>query len=225
MKTMRSILVAGIAMVAMNSVAANKIYINDFTLNPGETQELIIHVECDEDWGGVQVRIMPPEGLSFEKVQGARVATPITDVIDPDWMAFTQKILTMDNEDTPDIDDTGCLSFVAGGVQGEQPKGGIDYEAVKIKVKASDDYDNSGKLMMYNLRISNAAGTSSHILPNYFVATNGGSDVIETVSEKAVKDVKYFNLLGVESAEPFQGVNVVVTTYEDGSKSAKKVVK
>ena len=52
-----------------------------------------------------------------------------------------------------------------------------------------------------------------------------GSGVADINAEKAVKSVKYFNLLGVESAEPFAGMNIVVTTYDDGSKAAKKIVK
>ncbi len=42
---------------------------------------------------------------------------------------------------------------------------------------------------------------------------------------KAVAGVKYVNLAGVESAQPFQGVNVMVTTYTDGTKTTSKVVK
>ena len=42
---------------------------------------------------------------------------------------------------------------------------------------------------------------------------------------KAVAGVKYYNLAGVESDMPFDGVNVVVTTYTDGTKAASKVIK
>lgn len=46
------------------------------------------------------------------------------------------------------------------------------------------------------------------------------------VADKTVASVKYYNLQGVASEEPFSGVNIVVTTYSDGShKTAKKVVK
>ena len=44
-------------------------------------------------------------------------------------------------------------------------------------------------------------------------------------ADKAVEKVTYYNALGVASDEPFQGVNVVVTNYSDGSKSTRKVVK
>ena len=48
------------------------------------------------------------------------------------------------------------------------------------------------------------------------------SDVTKT---KTVKQVRYYNLTGMESSEPFDGVNVVVTTYTDGTKSTAKVLK
>ena len=42
---------------------------------------------------------------------------------------------------------------------------------------------------------------------------------------KTVKSVKYINVAGIESATPFDGVNIVVTNYTDGTKSAIKVIK
>lgn len=44
-------------------------------------------------------------------------------------------------------------------------------------------------------------------------------------AEKTVAGVIYYNLLGAASDRPFEGVNVVVTTYTDGTKSSKKIVK
>lgn len=40
-----------------------------------------------------------------------------------------------------------------------------------------------------------------------------------------VAGVVYYNLLGAASDRPFEGVNVVVTTYTDGTKSSKKILK
>ena len=57
-----------------------------------------------------------------------------------------------------------------------------------------------------------------------------GSDVptaistIET-SNGEVKSVKYVSVAGVVSDRPFQGVNIVVTEYTDGSRTTAKVVK
>lgn len=48
---------------------------------------------------------------------------------------------------------------------------------------------------------------------------------IETLNNSNVKSVRYYNLQGVESATPFQGVNIVVREMTDGSKIASKMVK
>ena len=47
---------------------------------------------------------------------------------------------------------------------------------------------------------------------------------IET-SNGQVKNVKYVNVAGVVSDRPFQGVNIVVTEYTDGSRTTAKIVK
>ena len=44
-------------------------------------------------------------------------------------------------------------------------------------------------------------------------------------AEKTVAGVVYYNLLGAASDRPFEGVNVVVTTYTDGTKSSKKILR
>lgn len=48
---------------------------------------------------------------------------------------------------------------------------------------------------------------------------------IDNVTGKAVAGVKYYNIAGVESDRPFQGVNIEVTRYTDGSKSTRKILK
>lgn len=49
--------------------------------------------------------------------------------------------------------------------------------------------------------------------------------VYDLHTDKTVAGVLYYNLAGVESAEPFEGINVVVTTYTDGTRTATKLLK
>ena len=55
--------------------------------------------------------------------------------------------------------------------------------------------------------------------------TKVATGVNDVNSAKEVKGVSYFNMMGVESAQPFDGVNIMVTTYTDGTSSATKVVR
>lgn len=43
--------------------------------------------------------------------------------------------------------------------------------------------------------------------------------------DKTVAGVVYYNLAGVESTKPFDGINVVVTTYTDGTRITSKILK
>lgn len=53
--------------------------------------------------------------------------------------------------------------------------------------------------------------------------TNTAIDNVTTT--KQVKSVRYFNTLGIESATPFEGVNIIVTTFSDGTEATTKVIK
>ena len=46
----------------------------------------------------------------------------------------------------------------------------------------------------------------------------------DVIKPKTIASVKYYNLAGVESAEPQPGVSIKVTTYSDGSRKSEKVV-
>ena len=51
------------------------------------------------------------------------------------------------------------------------------------------------------------------------------TSIFGVVTGKVVAGVKYYNVAGVESDRPFQGVNIEVTRYTDGSKSTRKILK
>ncbi len=67
-------------------------------------------------------------------------------------------------------------------------------------------------------------------LPLQPQAENGGSDITTAINTvdvngKAVKSVKYVNVAGIVSDVPFQGVNIVVTEYTDGSRTTSKMLR
>ena len=51
------------------------------------------------------------------------------------------------------------------------------------------------------------------------------TSVKDVNSNKAVASVKYVNLAGQQNVQPFSGVNIVVTTYTDGTTATSKVIK
>ena len=69
------------------------------------------------------------------------------------------------------------------------------------------------------------ASTKFVVYPLNLDANKVATGVNDVNSAKEVKGVSYFNMMGVESAQPFDGVNIMVTTYTDGTQSAAKVVR
>lgn len=69
------------------------------------------------------------------------------------------------------------------------------------------------------------ASTKFVVYPLDLDAKKVATGVNDVNSAKEVKGVSYFNMMGVESAQPFDGVNIMVTTYTDGTSSAAKVLR
>lgn len=84
-----------------------------------------------------------------------------------------------------------------------------DYEAATTL-----SYEVSGKQGVTNKSIT--------IVVNF---NDEPTAVEEVAAEKAVSNVTYYNVSGMASAEPFDGVNIVVTKYADGTKKVEKILK
>ncbi|MBO5540605.1 MAG: hypothetical protein J5980_06635 [Muribaculaceae bacterium] len=58
--------------------------------------------------------------------------------------------------------------------------------------------------------------------------TTTGSGIVTAVSEtraaRSVESVRYYNLAGMMSSQPFEGVNIIVTTYSDGTNKTSKAI-
>lgn len=78
------------------------------------------------------------------------------------------------------------------------------------------------KVAMYSIPTDNNTNTTPAKM-EYVVKT--GINNVSVDANKKVVSVKYVNIAGMESTTPFQGVNIVVTRYEDGSQSTTKVIK
>lgn len=123
-------------------------------------------------------------------------------------------------------------SIVEGGANGAWYRVDSDISFAGICEKA-ETFDGVVTVEIYlvNGDVTSVSDLSS---PNYYITKVSHTIVkdpsistgVEDVdAEKTVAGVTYYNLLGVSSDSPFEGVNVVVTTYTDGTKSSKKIVK
>ncbi len=87
-----------------------------------------------------------------------------------------------------------------------------------------------GTAMDYNAgaRTSSNGSVICKFLPKVTFSVTD-PDVVTGIDDaftgKPIKGVHYYNLSGVASTTPFEGFNIVVTEYTDGTKSSTKVIK
>ena len=86
-----------------------------------------------------------------------------------------------------------------------------NYETGGVYIEPSTYHGSSDFIIRYE----------SDVMVYAKYATSGVDDVD---ADKVVKGVKYFDLQGHESAEPFSGFNIEVTQYTDGTSQSRKLV-
>ena len=82
----------------------------------------------------------------------------------------------------------------------------------------TSDYDTDGsKFILFPIEASPDPASGSSM--------GNVTTVREVVVNRTVTGVYYYNLMGVMSDKPFDGLNIVVTTYSDGSRTSKKILR
>jgi len=101
------------------------------------------------------------------------------------------------------------------------------YSAVQINEPwdKEDEAENAPYRVKRSDTSSYFTNYTAYVLDIPWYGTQGYTDVDESALNKEVKSVKYVNLSGMERNEPWDGVNIVVTTYTDGTTSTAKVVR
>ena len=85
----------------------------------------------------------------------------------------------------------------------------------------TDEGLDKSKFIIFPIEAS-AAGSNGGDMGN---VTAVKEIVQDMATSRTVTSVRYYNLTGVESSQPFDGINIVVTTYSDGSRSSKKILR
>ena len=125
-----------------------------------------------------------------------------------------------------------------------------DFNQIRTWFLDSNDESYNGQQTLYgfdaiirkNPNANNSNGAPRRIQPGtgdfeqtpayivYPLNAGGNSNdnvvgVKEVLGNKAIESVHYYNMMGMEGKTPFEGINIVVTRYTDGSTSTIKVMK
>ena len=118
----------------------------------------------------------------------------------------------------------GTYKFeITNHIQSRDLSGSADYSAGNLKITPVTA--NAG------LRDGAAGATGKFYVAEQELnfSIDSSSDIITGIFDidgaKQVAGVKYYNVAGIESDKPFDGINIVVTRYSDGSVVTRKEVK
>ena len=114
--------------------------------------------------------------------------------------------------------------FKSASYSNQQPialyKKNVKATAPRLKANNSDspmtDVTPDGSYMVYPLNF-NPDDAENNIVTSI--------NTVDVAGNGVVKSVKYVNVAGMVSDVPFQGVNIVVTEYTDGSRSTSKMLR
>jgi hypothetical protein len=136
-----------------------------------------------------------------------------------------------------DPEEGGSINITSGVVDGVSQQ----YELVTFNIVTNDGYtfkgvqatsDAGGVVDPINVtQTTNPDGsvTYSLVMPAADVTIKAAfeagvpSSVQDINAQAAVEAVEYYNLSGIKSAHPHDGINIVVTRYSDGSASFQKI--
>lgn len=141
-------------------------------------------------------------------------------------------------------------SFMANMSLCEDYRVNENFDVISEWFLDSDDESYNGQQTLYgfdaiirkNPNANNSNGAPRRIQPGtgdfeqtpayivYPLNAGGNSNdnvvgVKEVLGNKAIESVHYYNMMGMEGKTPFEGINIVVTRYTDGSTSTIKVMK
>lgn len=102
-----------------------------------------------------------------------------------------------------------CINITANSTT---PSGEYQLKAANLKYTClnNDSYATADEQVVCTITVENEDNPTA---------------VNDLNSAKAVSSVKYVNVAGAESNVPFDGVNIMVTTYADGTTQTAKVIK
>lgn len=180
----------------------DEVSIHDFSIAPGETHDVELVLNNEQQCSHMQCDINLPEGLSIVGTTTAQRAANHT--------------LATSKQDSN-------YRILCYSLNGERMAGN-EGAVVTLKVKADETFSGDFATITVN-NVVLADRDCGTLYAPATTATVSSTTGINDITSAQVQSVRYYNVAGQESSTPFTGVNMVVTTYTDGTTSTAKVIK
>ena len=176
-------------------------------LRAGETRTVEVALANDEhDYTAMQCELVLPEGVSLKSVEG----------ID---RGHEHKFYSIQHEVEENVYTLMGVSMSLNTFAGNEGN------VLRITISADNTFDAlNAEIQLANVVLV----TNKHVTylaDDAKAPINDASGINEVIGHKEVASVRYVNVAGQESDTPFDGVNIIVTTYTDGTTTTAKVIK
>ena len=194
--------------IVNQTVSTNdKFILPAISLKSGETR--VIDVELDNAehaYTALRCEIILPQGLELVNIK------PLDRTTDHSFYSARNSV-------------ENNVYTIMGVDMNMQNFSGTEGKVMRLTLKAGDDFEGSNA----EVKLVNVVLVTDHnesfLADDAVAKVNNHSGIEQITSDKEIDHVRYINVAGQESDKPFTGVNIMVTTYTDGTTTTAKVVK
>ena len=180
---------------------------SNVTLAPGQTRTIEVALNNDEhSYIAMQSNLILPEGVELVAVNGIERGS-------------NHSYSMRETEDDANAYTLIGVSFTNAKYAGNE--GNI----MSLTLSASDEFDARDAELILSDVILVDNNHKMFTAGNSYVTVDEPTAIEQINANKEIKNVRYINVAGQESEQPFDGINIVVTTYTDGTTSTMKVLK
>lgn len=145
----KAIIVLAAVMVAITATAVNQLYMPDFTICPGETMQVAIILENDEQFTAFQTDLILPKGLSVVQEED-------------EYLFDLTNRKASDHTIISKLRHDGAIRMVSFSI-GVKPYSGSTGAIVVINLTADEDFTGPATIMLKNSICANLEGVDFHL--------------------------------------------------------------
>jgi len=193
---------------ARQPMTSDVLTLSTVSMRAGDTRNIEVALNNDEhDYIAMQCEVVMPQGLELVSVSGIERGSNHN---------YFSRRNTIDNNVYSIIGIADDLSKYAG----------TEGNVMCLTVRATDDYSaRSAEVLLANVLLVTPKH-QTYLAGDALGMVNDNTTGVEQLSaDKQIANVRYINVAGQESETPFDGMNIVVTTYTDGTMSTVKVLR
>lgn len=181
--------------------------ISAMSLRPGETRSFEVALDNIEHiYSAMQCELVLPHGLTLNAIKGINRGSE-------HYYTFIKN--TVENNVYSIIGVSSSMASFAGN----------EGVVMSVTVTANEEFDAQDAELAFANVVLVTPKHEAYLAADARAKLNEGTGVEQIVNDREVANVRYINVAGQESDAPFKGVNIVVTTYTDGTTTTTKILK